>query len=386
MSAMSQQPECFCVRRVSDWNQLAAEWKGFLASLPEPTAFQDFPFLRTWWEYFGEDRSLFIVVARRGTEICGIAPLQLTQRRRGGFAFPTLEFLGMPDELDRPQFLVAEGDTETLRALLEHIAARRSEFSMMQLDELPAASWQLAEISQWAANNGLWMRSEPLHPVPYLTKESQDWHGFLEQRSKHFRKRLRASQRKAERRHALRYEIANSGVEAKAMVDAFIEIESRSWKQESGVDVGSQSRYRNFYQDLLGGQHRDIEGHAIVQYVDNLPSAATLGFSTARCYYSLQIAHDLQFSSLSPGTLLEAYELEWFFQQDLDRYEFLGGAGFNKRRWTNRAIDTCSVHIRKPGVVMAAADAFRFYAKPWLRRFRSTDERPQAAKPFDADG
>lgn len=167
------------------------------------------------------------------------------------------------------------------------------------------------------------------------------------------------------------------------MVDLFFDVESRSWKRDAEVDVGSHEEYRNFYRELMGGQASTLTGHAIVQYMDDQPSAATLGFSAAGRYYSLQIAHDLRFNPLSPGTLLEAYELEWFFGQDFERYEFLGGAGFNKRRWTDRAIDTCCLHVRRPGIVMAAADAYRFYAKPWLqRRFGRSDERPQAARPF----
>lgn len=378
---MSGNLQCSILRTSAEWDAIAGQWDSLYLRLPGVTAFQGLPFLKTWWGHFQRGRSLFLVVVRDNTGIRGIAPFQLTNRRRGGFSFPTVEFLGMPDELDRPQLLVTEGDDRTLRAMLNCVTEHKSDFKMMQLDELPAKSWQAQEIERWAKESGFWVRREPLHPVPILRRDS-DWSGYLARRSKHFRKRLRSAQRRADRMHKLRYAVAANSRQAQAMVDVFVSVESRSWKRDAGVDVGGQNEYRGFYRELLGGK-RNLTGHAIIQYVDDQPSAATLGFSADRCYYSLQIAHDLAFNALSPGTLLEAYELEWFFSQGFDRYEFLGGAGFNKRRWTDQAIDTCCLHVRRPGVAMAAADAYRFYAKPWLqRRLGRSDERPQAPRPF----
>ena len=133
-------------------------------------------------------------------------------------------------------------------------------------------------------------------------------------------------------------------------------------QQHEGLDVGVESEYRSFYRDLLGKDTDGLRGHALVQYIDDEPSAATLAISSAGGYYSLQIAHDERFKQFSPGTLLEAVEMQWFFgNPSLNRYEFLGGAGPNKRRWTSTATDTCTVAIRRRGLHLAIAD-------PLLRR------------------
>ena len=348
---------------------LSAEWDRLLATLPEATAFQSPAFLRCWWRHFGEELAPHVVTARRGGELVGIAPLQLRRQRRFGRGYRTLEFLGSPDELARPRLLVPAGDDETLTAILQAIAARRSGWDMIWLDELETGGWQAAAIERWAKSAGLWVRSEPLHPVSWLDKNGT-WQEYLAARSAHFRKRLRAAARRLERECTVAWEQCHGGPDMRRFVDLFLQVEKSSWKARAGYDIGYEAGYRRFYADLLAHNSAALRGHGLALTVDGQPAAVTLGVSGHGRYYSLQIAHDAAFDRYSPGTLLEAREMEWFFgEPELRRYEFLGGDNANKRRWAGHVMQTCSLIIRRPGIHMALADFRRFY----LRSKRSPD-------------
>jgi CelD/BcsL family acetyltransferase involved in cellulose biosynthesis len=296
--------------------------------------------------------------------------LHCRRRRVLGRHSSVLEVLGTPDALDRPRFLVAEGDEETMFALLGTIARHRDTWDVLQLDEMESSAWQGQRIATWARQSGLRYRQQALHPVPYLQK-SGDWEHFLRGRSRHFARRLRDAERRVQRDHELTYQHSHGANGTAALVERFFEVEARSWKAKDGLDVGSEPAYRDFYHDLLRTDTRALCGHAFMQCIDTMPSAVTLGFSSGSMYYSLQIAHDARFDRLSPGTLLEAYEMQWFHANpELKRYEFLGGAGANKQRWTRTAVDTDIAYIYKPGVHMALADLCQAHVMPLISRLR----------------
>ncbi len=360
MTSLMRQLDTRLIATEAEWDALAQHWDAVLAETPDATALQSFAFLRCWWRHFGCGKQLFIVVARDGDTPVGIAPLQLVKDRYFGKSCSVLQFLGMPDEIDRPRFLVRDGDTEVLAALLDGIASMSARWDTMRLEEVDSTCWQTGQLQAWAEAMRLSFRSMPLHPVPFLEKTG-DWAEFLESKSRHFRKRLNQRERKLRRRHELSYRSAHGGAGTAELVERFFAIEAQSWKAPEGLDVGGEGGYQEFYGRLLKHDSDALRGHVIVQYIDDEASAATLGFSSRGTYYSLQIAHDTRFDALSPGAVLEDYEMAWFFENPgLSRYEFLGGAFANKRRWTEDAIDTVTLLLRKRGLHTSLADATRF--------------------------
>ncbi len=358
MTSLVTQLDTRLISTEAEWDAIAPDWDAVLADTADATAFQSFAFLRCWWQHFGRGKQLFIVVAEDRDSIVGIAPLQLVRDRCVGKNALVLQFLGMPDELDRPRFLVPDGDV--LNVLLERIIADISQWDWIRLEEIERGSWQVARIKAWSDENRLLFRSMPLHHVPYL-KKSGNWAEFLETKSRHFKKRLRQRERKAQRLHEVGYCSAHGGPSTAELVERFFAIEARSWKSPEGLDVGGEDGYREFYRRLLNHDSDVLRGHAIVQHIDGKDSAATLGFSSRNTYYSLQIAHDARFDKLSPGSLLEDFEMAWFFDNPtLTRYEFLGGGGASKRRWTDDTIDTVTLLLRKRGLHATLVDTLRF--------------------------
>lgn len=375
MSALSTR----VVQATADWDALAAPWAHLLAAAAAPVALQSNDFLRCWWRHMGGGLEPWIVVAFRGEELVGALPLQLARRRIWKREYRVLEFIGMPNDLCLPMLLARPGDRETVAALLEALAARRADWDLLQLDEIASDSWQLAELGGWARRHRLWCRSREFHPVPYLNK-TNTWGDYLETMSGHARNRLRQAERRMARAGTLSYQHAATSAELAEIVDLFFEVESRSWKVAAGMAAGADPNYRAFCRELLTAPGSALRGHGIVQRLDGRPTAATIGFSHDGVYYSLQIAHDEAYRKFSPGTLLEAHELAWFFAEPaLRRYEFLGGTVFNKRRWTDTAVASCQVFVRQPGLHIALKDFSRFHAQPalarlWRKLRRTPDE------------
>ncbi len=355
----TDRPKVHVVTTDAEWSRLAPQWDALRQSVDGATALQSYNFLRSWWKHFGHDKRLRIITVTNEDKLLGIAPLQLARRRMYRKQYRVLEFLGMPDELDRPHILVPEGDEQVLRLLLSGAGQFSEDWDLIQLDELDSAGWQASCVANWAKQQRLGCRSEPLHPVPFLEK-SGSWEDFVRGKSRRFGKRLRYLRRRVERDHELSYRWSHGpGLHAE-LLDEFFAIEAKSWKAQKGYDVGSEAGYRDFYVELLGTDSSAMRGHIVVQYIDSVPSAATFGFSSGRTYHSLQIAQDSRFDRFSPGTLLEAFEMQWFFENsDLRRYELLGGEGSNKRRWASGHTDTCVIRVYRPNLRFAAANTYK---------------------------
>jgi hypothetical protein len=85
-------------------------------------------------------------------------------------------------------------------------------------------------------------------------------------------------------------------------------------------------------------------------------------------YYSTQIVHDDEFGACSPGTLLEAMEIEALMNEGrFATYDMMGSFLSNKLRFTESAMKSSHVLVLRRRVRTFAMDAFYFFIKPYLR-------------------
>ena len=347
---------------------LEAAWRNLEPAVPGLTVFQTFPYQAAWVRAFGLDQELLVLCIHDGPEVIGIAPFQVSTVHIHGGLHRQLSFLGAPWEVDRPRFLFARDPDDCARAAARALLARRDHWDFVWFHEQDAADPALKAFCDELAAQGLLHGRAPGSHCPHLTLRG-DWQAFLATKSAKFRKNLRASRRKLE---ALgRFEYVSCAGDTDRLHDLFGEyedLEARSWKARGGIGVTQSVEHLRFYHQLIdtfGGQGRFVVRGL---RVDGRLVAATFGLIHGRCYYSLHIAHDAAHATSSPGTLLEALELEECFGAGLEEYEFLGGFLKNKVRWTDQMRDTVFVHLYQRRPRLLAGYAYYFIAKPRLKR------------------
>lgn len=360
------------VRIVSDEDGLRGlqqAWQRLETEVPGLTVFQTHLYQAAWVRAFGLTRDLLIVCVQDGDEVIGIAPFQVTAEDIYGKRHRQLSFLGAPWEVDRPRFIFTTDPEACAEATAQALLARRDRWDMIWFHEQSAGDPGLETFCRELAAHGLLHGRVPGSHCPYLTLRGT-WQQFLASKSQKFRKNLRAARRKLEAFGRLEY--ASRAGDAEQLQSLFSEyeaLEARSWKARDAVGVSQSMEHLRFYRhlvDAFGGKGRfvfrslRIDGHLV---------AATFGLVHGRRYYSLHIAHDAAYSACSPGTLLEALELEECFGAGLDEYEFLGGFLKNKVRWTEQMRDTVFVHLYQRRPRLLAAYLFYFVAKPPLKRW-----------------
>lgn len=355
------------VETESAWALLAPRWNELLAHTANSTVFQTFEYLQCWWQHFGRDRRLFIIVAERDDALA-IAPMQIVRSPWMGAKLPCLTFIGLPSELDRCVLLCPESDADLRTAIVDFIATRRDDWDNITLYEQLPDSPFLLELSQALRRSGYLVATIP-GPESPATVFSGSWADLLATRSSSFRKGIR-------RKTAQLSKIAPPALDFVDASDAVLPalaryraVEAASWKPDAKLGVAKSPAHWAFWQDVTRrfGDSRAMQFKFLT--VGEHTVAGTFGLLWNRQFYSLHIAHDDAYAAYSPGVLLTALELEAAFERgDCDRFDFLGGFLANKDSWATTITPTVALYANRPSLRGRLFQWSFFTAKPVLRR------------------
>lgn len=354
------------VTNEADWSALQTRWDELLLATPGHTVFQSYVYQRLWWRHFGADNELFIVLIVRDGAVQGIAPLQIQTVKYHGRYCRQLSFIGSRWEVDRPTFFFPRDPTPLLRALVAFLGHRSSKWDICELHEQPTQSDGLRTLEESFQRAGYLIARTPDSSCPYLAIAGT-WQEFLAGKSQTFRKNLKTAGRRLRDAGELQYNVYDAPSDTRAQLEIYRDIESRSWKSAEGVGVSRSGDYFDFYREMaeVFGRHRGFIIRVLT--IDGKAIAGTFGLEFDGIYYSLQIAHDGKYSRASPGTYLEALEMEECFKQRYREYEFLGGFLNNKSRWTSTFRHTTQLHVLRRALFFGAIHLLHFRIKPWVK-------------------
>jgi CelD/BcsL family acetyltransferase involved in cellulose biosynthesis len=358
--------EARVVKDEHEWEALATLWDRLLLAVPDHTVFQTYEYQRLWWRHFGGDNELFIVLLVRDGEVRGIAPLQIEAVKEYGRWLRRLAFIGSRWEVDRPRLLFPVEEGTLTGALVAYLARRADQWDFCDFHEQPTGSHSLTTLEAAFRSAGFLVGRTRDSDCPYLALTGT-WAEFLAGKSQTFRKNLKAAGRRLRAAGALEYRVYDALPDVLEQLEVFRGIEARSWKSGEGVGIGRDAGYFDFYRDMA---ERFAGRRAFVVRtlsVGGRPIAGTFGLAHDGVFYSLQIAHDAEFSRSSPGTYLEALEMEQCFRDGFREYEFLGGFLNNKSRWTSTFRFTTQLHVYRRTPFFLALHAVLFGLKPRIK-------------------
>lgn len=364
------------VRDDSQWEALAPLWDELLLATPDHTVFQSYRYQHLWWRHFGGDAELRIIVIMRDGKVRGIAPLQIQTAQRGARYFRQLGFIGSRWEVDRPTFFFPHDSTTLLRVLVRFLVQDADAWDFCDFHEQPIGSASLQTLRTAFRAEGYLVGEMRDSDCAYLAIQGS-WQEFLAAKSSLFRKNLKTAGRRLRALGDFQYRVYTAPSDVLEQLEQYRDIEARSWKSAEGVGVSRNDGYFEFYRELaaLFSRHGDFVVRTLT--VDGKAVAGTFGLRYDGVFYSLQIAHDKDVSRCSPGTYLEALEMEQCFDEGYREYEFLGGFLNNKSRWTSTFRHTTQLFVYRRTPYFLAHSLFAFQIKPWLKAIKQRVVKPR---------
>jgi CelD/BcsL family acetyltransferase involved in cellulose biosynthesis len=360
---------CEVLTSEAAWERLRDDWQRLYNLTPGVTPWQHWDFLSNWWRCMAKGRPLRLCVVAAGHIPQLIMPLQISVVRTLGMAVRVLEPVGMPDDINRPRLALGLQDESLYHRAFDALWESRHEWDALRIDEKLTGDWEAQRLREFADRRGLRLRESPFHPCPYLDLR-QSWPAFLVSRSSRMRKNLRTASRRLEARGRVEVRRYTAPGDIEAAFDVLLHVHSRSWKTAARIALAQGEAYRTFYRAFVRAAAERGEANAWVLSCNDAAVAATVAFHDGATYYSAQIVHDEAYAECSPGTLLEAHELQALMEEgQFATYDFLGAALSNKLRWTSTVRVTQRLYLARPGVFNALVDAYYFRLKPRLKHW-----------------
>ena len=227
--------------------ETVSDYRGFLALEPAWNALMeasgiDHPFLehawvRTWWECFGADSRLHILVLKEADEIVAIAPLISTVVRMFGIPVRRLGFF-YNAHVPRADFLIARGFEHAYRLIWEHLLSISSSWDLLQLCQLPRKpeAGTLDAILQLASKDGFPTGVWCSGASPYVALDTC-WRQYHDSLAAKHRSNLRNRFKRLNQTGLVTLETITEQESLPEALDAGFRLEESSWKREAGTAI-----------------------------------------------------------------------------------------------------------------------------------------------------
>ncbi|HEY8134330.1 MAG TPA: GNAT family N-acetyltransferase [Thermoanaerobaculia bacterium] len=345
---------------------LGPVWDRLVARAGVTHPFVTHAWIQTWWECFGADAELFIIVVRAGAETIAIAPLMRVTERIYGARHRCLRFVAN-DHTPRSDFIVADGAAEAYAAICQFLMRQSADWDVLQLRDVPCDSLTSQQLKSHAAEYGYLAGVRASANSPFLPMTA-GWDSYLESLPPKRRWFLRNRLKRLAKTGAVSLETVTGGSDLMDALEDGFRLEGAAWKGEAGTAIQCQPEIRRFYTDLA--VRAADRGWLRLQFlkVDDRRVAFAYCLAYAQRMFLLKPGFDPDYAAFSPGTLLCYLTLQDLHASGFVAYDFLGHDDHWKRQWASESNShsTVFLYAKRP---LTRVDHFtRFALMPRLRQ------------------
>lgn len=298
---------------------LQKEWEGLLERCPYRDLYLTHEWISLWCRHFAEGKDLHVLLVRDGERLIGIAPLMIAAEKLRGLPLRKLGFLLNGCSV-KSNFIVPPEEIEKFfDALVNYFVQIKGRWDLLSLHGISEASALLPSlVHRTGGRSGL----------PALAPSSWDnavipidrtWEDFIKSRSRHFKKRLKVTERDLNTRGKVTVARYRERFEADLAMDKIFDIEGRSWKATRGETMAARRDYRAFYLDVVKHFAERGAWRAWILEVDGKAVASHFGFLDQGIYYAEKQSYDSDYAIISPGKSVFRVALEDTFREGMAR-------------------------------------------------------------------
>jgi CelD/BcsL family acetyltransferase involved in cellulose biosynthesis len=277
------------------------------------------PWLRAWWEVFGDGSDLNVLAVRKADDVIGIAPLVLTA--------DTARFIGTPDVCDYLDFAVSEGKgADFFDILIRHL--RRAGIVHLDLWPLHPESTVLKGLAGLTDRFDCRIVQEPDESV-FEMRLPSTWDAFLKQLSGKQRHEIRRKIRRLEDAGDIDYRVVCGGGEITDAMEVFLALFQSNRPDKAEFMSG---RMRTYFQRLATYLAKAGSLRLFFLDIDGTPVASTMCFDHQSTTYLYNNGYDERYRSLSVGMVSKAMSIRYSIHEGKQRYSFLKGDESYKKR------------------------------------------------------
>jgi hypothetical protein len=316
----------------SDWNYLLSQ-SGF------DTVFLTHQWITTLFNCFHKDKLLNIFLLKLNGDLAGIAPLQSGKSKLRGLPVREISFIEN-DEVPRFDFIVRQdySQKDFIKFILNNLLLNSPEpWDIIKLRNVPETSRTIAMMHDFLGG----------YHFKYITKRSlnspfimidRTWDDYLKLKGQHFRKRMRNTLNRIEKRGAISIVHITSADAFAKYLPHIKKISDKSWLHHEGRDIFGDMRIKNFFIEFskIAAEAGWLSIWLLLLNDDAIAFEYHLIYGNS--VHALRASYDLDYGDFSPGSVLEYNIIKAHFEDYTGTplyYDLCGGKDFYKTRWTD---------------------------------------------------
>lgn len=313
---------------------LRTDWENLLNALPGASIFSSLEWLAPWWQAFGNDQRLHVVLFQNSAaNLAGIAPLSFAKFRSAGLQWKVVRLMGDgskdSDNLDLPVLPKYEGDF--VKALLQHLEDQSRQWDFCEWNTIPENS-PLARILPMHLKGRGWTVVTTFTPCSFVALP-ETWELYLKQLSAKERGKLGIRTRHLENLYTVQYRRCSQAQDLSRDLETLFDLHQRRWEAIGRPGSFRAPARRRFYRDLAETLLPRNQLEFWLLDLNGRPAAAQFGFRFGNSVYSLQEGFDPTLAKDSVGYVLRGHVLQTLINEGVRKYDFLGGVSDSKTRW-----------------------------------------------------
>jgi len=319
----------------NDFLALEKAWNQTLEKSPSDTVFLTHEWFRCWWQAYGGENRLFILLVEDEGEIIAVAPLMISKERYRGFPVKRVGFIENNNS-PKSDFIILAKDKECLSLIVNYLRKNKNLWDILFLNNIPRESRTTDILPQLFVEKGILFGIRDGTSSPYITINS-DWQNYYSKRSKKFREVLNNKANRLKKLGTITVQEFNNRNED--LMAKVFEIGRRSWKEKEKIAISSTKENRKFFSQLSKIASQKGWLSIWLLNLNGQSIAFEYHLKYKRKVYALRAAYMEEYQEASPGSVLDKHIIEHLFRGDFTGYDLGPGVVFYKMRWTSEVRD-----------------------------------------------
>jgi CelD/BcsL family acetyltransferase involved in cellulose biosynthesis len=358
------------LRRFDEFLAIRDEWNSFLDRCAHVYFSMTHEWLSAWWEAFGGDADLWVVLLLEGGCMRGAAPLMLRRDRFRGLTTKNLSLM-VNGHTPEGNIILADPEKGAAMYLLEFLRKTQHAWDVLSLRKLPRASKLTTHLEGCLHDQKLsFMRTDSLKS-PYI-EMSGDWDSYYANRSRKLRKVMRNKLNRMERDGFLSIDrISDVGVIKNALKEV-VDVSGKSWKARIGRSIPDDPRVKTFYRKITDvlSEKKMIDIWLMRYRGKAIAFEYQIKFNGI--IYPIRADFDEEYRHMSPGVILLSEVIKSSFaDRSIRGYNSCGHTYQYLMNWATEVVEYIDLSIFNSGAVSKSLYLTESKIIPVARRARS---------------
>jgi len=339
------------VSTIDEWNRLESDWDRLLPQSEQDQIFLSYSWLRCWWDAFGGDKRLCLLVVTDDAGVKCIAPFMIVDHGRLGRVIRTISFIGTP-ETDYTGF-IGTLSLAVVSAVVDFLVAHRELWDRIDLAQIPEGLPLFQHLVTAFTHQGLPTRTRHADQcLGYRFEGEPSARTSFTIRKGHEVKRL-LNFFKGE--GGLTVERIASPEAIKRRLDELMHLHITRWQSTPTPSQFCDERYRRFFHGLIDRLHPEGRICFMLSRKGETPVGMSFNYEYKGTIFHYTLAYNPFYTKKSAGNLHVILQSEQLVQAGF-HLDFSRGAGPYKKILSNWQRANMQIIVYESGLSRRIAD------------------------------